>query len=78
MSDEANNNHGRESSTPLADALRQILERKAARPQDVYRLAVIVEAILDAQDDPDALLTIRGELRELLHDLSQAMPDSTS
>ncbi len=78
MSDEDNNNQGHESSTPLADALRQILERKAARPQDVYRLAVIVEAILDAQDDPDALPTIRGELRELLHDLSQAMPKSSS
>lgn len=76
MSDPDTHNKRREIETPLADALRQILERKAARPQDVYRLAIIVEAILDADNDPEALKTIRGELRTLLHELSHTMPDS--
>jgi hypothetical protein len=40
------------------------------RPHDIYRLAVIVEGLLDSVNDPDALTTIRGELRELIHDLA--------
>ena len=59
---------------PIANALSKIVERRAARPQDVYRLAVIVEALLDSLDDPEALKTIRGELHQLLNDLSQSMP----
>lgn len=39
------------------------------RPHDIYRLAVIVEGLLDSANDPEALKTIRGELRELIHDL---------
>lgn len=74
MSDAEISNERSEIVNPLA----RILERKAARPQDVYRLAVIVEAILDANNDPDALRTIRGELRVLLNDLSQTMPDSST
>jgi hypothetical protein len=41
-----------------------------SRPHDIYRLAVIVEGLLDSVNDPDALKTIRGELRELIHDLA--------
>ncbi len=41
-----------------------------SRPHDLYRLALIVEGLLDSANDPDALKTIRGELRELIHDLA--------
>ncbi len=64
-----------EEITPIARTLNRILDRRAARPRDVYRLAVIVEALLDSLDDPEALATIRGELRALLQDLSSAIPD---
>jgi hypothetical protein len=43
---------------------------EASRPDDIYRLAVIVEGLLDSANDQDALKTIRGELRELIHDLA--------
>jgi len=45
---------------------------KNARPHEIYRLAVIVEGLLDSVDNPDALKTIRTELRELIHDLDPA------
>ena len=41
-----------------------------SRPHEIYRLAVIVEGLLDSANDPDALKTIRGELRELINDLA--------
>lgn len=59
---------------PIAKALSNVLERKAARPEDVYRLAVIVEGLIDSLDNPEALRTIRMELRSLLNDLSQSIP----
>ena len=59
---------------PISNALNDLLSRKAARPQDVYRLAVIVEGLLDSLDSPEALKTIRGELRELINDLAQSIP----
>jgi len=61
---------------PISNALNDLLTRKAARPQDVYRLAVIVEGLLDSLDDPEALNTIRGELRVLINDLAQSVPGS--
>jgi hypothetical protein len=64
--------HPTQPLTPLVVTINRILERKAARPHDVYRLAVIVEALLDSLQDPAALDTIRGELRVLLYDLSQS------
>lgn len=63
-----------EITNPIASALSRMLESNAAHPQDVYRLAVIVEGILDSLDDPEALRTIRGELRALINDLSHSMP----
>lgn len=59
---------------PIASALSKIVDRNAASPEHVYRLAVIVEGLLDHLDDPEALRTIRGELRVLINDVSQAMP----
>lgn len=67
-------NNRTEIVNPIAKALSQIVEKQAARPVDVYRLAVIVEGLMDSLDDPDALQTIRGELRHLLNDLSQTIP----
>lgn len=59
-------------SNPFTVAVDRLLEDRAARPEDVYRLAVIMEALLDSLDDPDALRTIRFELRALINDLSHA------
>jgi len=59
---------------PIASALSKIVDRNAATPEHVYRLAVIVEGLLDHLDDPDGLHTIRGELRALINDLSQSIP----
>jgi hypothetical protein len=59
---------------PIANALSKIVDRNAATPEHVYRLAVIVEGLLDHLDDPDGLHTIRGELRALINDLSQSIP----
>ena len=61
---------------PISNALNDLLSRKAARPQDVYRLAVIVEGLLDSLDNPEALQTIRTELRELINDMAQSIPGS--
>jgi hypothetical protein len=58
---------------PISDALSDMLNRRAARPKDVYRLAVIVQGMMESLDDPEALKTIRGELRALLNDLAQTM-----
>lgn len=60
---------------PIASALSKIVDRNAASPEHVYRLAVIVEGLLDHLDDPEALRTIRGELRVLIKDVSQSMPN---
>jgi hypothetical protein len=56
---------------PFAVALDRMLRDKAARPQDVYRLAVIVQGLVESINDPEALETIRFELRALINDLSQ-------
>ncbi|MBZ0279428.1 MAG: hypothetical protein K8L97_01725 [Anaerolineae bacterium] len=70
---EKNEQDRTEIVNPIAQALGSLLDRRAARPLDVYRLAVIVEGMMDSLDDPDAMRTIRGELRSLLNDLSQNM-----
>jgi hypothetical protein len=61
---------------PIASALSRIVDRQAARPEHVYRLAVILEGMLDHLDDPEGLRTIRGELRALINDLSQSIPNT--
>jgi hypothetical protein len=58
---------------PIANTLSRMLEAKAAQPRDVYRLALIVEKLLDSLDSPAALQAVRGELRALLNDLAQGM-----
>jgi hypothetical protein len=63
-----------EITNPIANALSKIVDRNAASPEHVYRLAVIVEGLLDHLDDPEALRTIRGELRVLINDVSQSIP----
>ncbi|NWG18306.1 MAG: hypothetical protein HXY41_16910 [Chloroflexi bacterium] len=73
MSENEQNDERTEMVNPIANALSRVLDRKAARPHDLYRLAVIVEGIVDSLDDPEALQTIRGELRALVNELSQAM-----
>lgn len=78
MTDAPSGNQSSEMADPFTRSVNRMLEQKAARPQDVYRLAVIVEALLDSHNNPDAITTIRGELRALLHDLSQSMPDSST
>lgn len=55
---------------PLASALDHMLQDKVARPRDIYRLAVLVAALLDSLDQPDALQTIRTELQVLIQDLA--------
>jgi hypothetical protein len=60
---------------PIASALSRIVDRQAASPEHVYRLAVIMEGLLDHLDDPEGLRTIRGELRALINDLSQSIPN---
>ena len=62
---------------PLTVALNKMLKDKAARPQDVYRLAVIVQAILDSLEDPEALETIRFELRVLINDIAQSVSEGS-
>lgn len=69
MSDE--NQDRTQQGNPFTVALNRMLQDKAARPQDVYRLAIIVQGILDSLDNPEALETIRYELRALINDLSQ-------
>ena len=64
-------------SNPFASALDRMLKSKAARPRDVYRLAVLMEGILDSLDKPEALATIRGELRALIYDISEASSGSS-
>lgn len=61
-----------QEGNPFAVALNRMLKDKAARPQDVYRLAIIVQAILDSLEDPEALETIKFELRALINDISQS------
>lgn len=61
-----------QQGNPFTVALNRMLKDKAARPQDVYRLAIIVQGILDSLDDPEALETIRFELRALINDISQS------
>lgn len=64
--------------TPIARTLNRILDRRAARPRDVYRLAIIVEGLLDSMEDQQALATIRNELRALLQELSSTAPEADS
>jgi hypothetical protein len=71
---EANEPERTEIVNPIANALTRIVQSRAARPQDVYRLAVIVEGLLDSLDDPEAMSTIRHELRVLINDLSSTIP----
>lgn len=78
MSEVESENKPREMADLITPSFSRILEQKAARPQDIYRLAVIVEALLDSQNDPGAIQTIRGELRTLLNDLSQTMSDPST
>jgi hypothetical protein len=59
------------NNNPFTVALNKMLKDKAARPEDVYRLAIIVQGLLESLDDPKALDTIRFELRALINDLSQ-------
>lgn len=59
------------ATNPASEALGNIPESGAARPKDVYRLAVILESVLESLDSPAALKTIRQELRVLINDLSQ-------
>ncbi len=63
-----------EMGNPFTLALNRILQAKAARPQDVYRLAIILQGILDSLDSPEALETMRFELRALINDMSQTAP----
>lgn len=63
-------------SNPFASALDRMLKDKAARPRDVYRLAVLMEGLVDSLDNPEALETIRGELRALIYDISEASSGS--
>lgn len=70
---EKNESDRTEIVNPIAQALGSLLDRRAARPLDVYRLAVIVEGLMDSLDDPEAMRTIRGELRALLNDISQSI-----
>lgn len=58
---------------PIAKALGNMLDQRAAKPKDVYRLAVIVEGMMDSMNDPAAMKTIQVELHALLNDLSQAL-----
>jgi hypothetical protein len=77
MTDDEQPNFDRtEIVNPIAKALSRVVEQQAARPQHVYRLAVILEGVLESLEDPEALHTIRGELRALLNDLSQTLPES--
>lgn len=57
-------------ANPFASVLDRMLQDKAARPQDVYRLAVIMQGLLDSLDDPKALETLRFELRALINDMA--------
>jgi hypothetical protein len=76
MPESDSNNNRTEIENPIAKALSQVVQRQAARPRDVYRLAVIVAGFLDSSDDPEAMETIRAELRALINDLSQSIPDA--
>jgi len=67
----ATNSEHTHAANPLSSALNDMLETRAARPKDVYRLAVILESVLESLDSPTALKTIRQELRALIYDLSQ-------
>ena len=59
---------------PFASALDRMLKDKAARPQDVYRLAILMQGLVESLESPDALETIRFELRALINDMSQVVP----
>jgi transketolase len=59
------------AANPASNALNDMLQTRAARPKDIYRLAVILESVLESLDSPTALKTIRQELRTLIYDLSQ-------
>ncbi len=71
MSEEPQNIEHTHNANPFTAAMSKMLADKAARPEDVYRLAIIVQGLVDSLDDPKALDTIRFELRALINDLSQ-------
>jgi hypothetical protein len=71
MSDSDDKREATIHHNPFASAVDRMLRDKAARPQDVYRLAVILQAVLDSLDKPEALETIKFELRVLINDMSQ-------
>ena len=71
MAQESKSGDHTHDGNPFTIALNKMLQDKAARPEDVYRLAVIVQGLIDSLDDPPALDTIRFELRALINDLSQ-------
>jgi hypothetical protein len=62
------------SGEPYAVDLNQMLEAKSGLPQEVYRLAVIMQGLMDSLDDPNALTTIRFELNTLISDISHTEP----
>lgn len=74
--DPAGENDRTEVVNPIAVALNQVVERRAARPQHVYRLAVILEGVLDSLENPEALKTIRSELHALVVEMSETLPES--
>ena len=55
---------------PFASALDRVLKDNAAHPEDVYRLAILMQGLLDSLESPEALETIRFELRALINDIS--------
>lgn len=63
-------------ANPIASALDRMLKEQAARPQDVYRLAILMQGLLESLESPEALETIRFELRALINDMSQVAPGS--
>jgi hypothetical protein len=76
MLDDERNENRTEIVNPIAKALSQVVKRQAAKPRDVYRLAVIFAGYIDSKDDPEAMKTIRAELRELINDLSETISDA--
>lgn len=70
MSDSEDKREATIHHNPFASAVDRMLRDKAARPQDVYRLAVILQAVLDSLDKPEALDTIKFELHVLINDMS--------
>jgi hypothetical protein len=56
------------------DVARQALNHASTQPHEVYRLAIIVQGLMDSLGDPAALETIRYELHTLIKDTSPLQP----